>query len=161
MYTIARVMVVSKKPLSEKLDSLLPIALTILYFAVIFASCEIAWTTSGIVVLITGTYFCLCSVKMIVSTITKQTFYTFSELGLHAPYLISLVVLPLHSAWTKSKSPSQKQIGEIYLLSLILAANVFVFLFYVLNVIRQITSFLDIECFSIKRQTGKVDKKRD
>ena len=150
-YTVLRVMYVSTKPLSEKLDSLLPIALTILYFLVIFLTCSIAWTTPGIALLITGTYFCLCSVKIIVSTITRQTFCTFEDMGLHAPYLISLVLLPLHSSWSKSKSAEQKRIGEVFLLSLILVANLFVFLFYVLNVIRQITGYLGIDCFSIRK----------
>lgn len=140
----------------EKIDSLLPIVLLVLYFGLNFYYCELAWNAPGIILFISGAYFCLCSTKLIISNVTKQRFSTFEDMSLHAPFLFSLIMLPLHSTWSKDKPGEQQKMGEIWLLSFSLVSNIFIYFFYVANVIRQITHYLDIECFSIKKQQSKL-----
>lgn len=82
MSTIYGVLRKSKKPLLEKLDSLLPILLGVLYFFINFTCCELSWNAPGIVLFISGAYFCLCSTKLIISNVTKQRFSTFEDLSL-------------------------------------------------------------------------------
>ena len=159
MFTILRVFRVSKRPLLEKIDSLLPIGLMILYFFINFTYCEMAWNAPGIILFISGAYFCLCSTKIIISNVTKQKFSTFEDMGLHVPFLFSLIMLPLHSMWSVDKPAEQRKIGEIWILSFSFVSNIFVYFVYVANVIRQITSYLDIECLSIKKQQNKVKTK--
>lgn len=151
MLTILRVFVTSKRSIFEKVDSLLPIALVITFFYVNFKYCDLAWNAPAVVQLSSGAYFCLCSTKLIISNVTKQRFSTFDDAALHLPFLFSLVMLPLHDAWSKDSTAEQRKMGEILLLALSLFANTFVYCIYVTNVIRQITSYLDIDCFSIRK----------
>lgn len=100
MYTILRVFKNKNGSMLEKLDSLLPIGLLVMYFYLNFSYCDLAWNAPGIIVFISGAYFCLCSTKLIISNVTQQKFSTFEDMGLHAPFLFSLIMLPLHSKWS-------------------------------------------------------------
>ena len=126
----------SKRPLLEMLDSLFPVVLLVLYFFINFYYCELAWNVPGIMLFISGAYFCLCSTKLIVSNVTKTKLSTFEDLSLHLPFMISLVMLPIHSIWSEGKSAEQRKMGEMWILSFCLVANVFVYFFYVGNVVR-------------------------
>lgn len=102
--TVLRVMKNSKRSLIEKIDSLLPVVLLVAYFFINFTYCELAWNAPGVILFISGAYFCLCSTKLIISNVTKQRFSTFEDMNLHVPFLFSLIMLPLHNEWSKGKS---------------------------------------------------------
>ena len=106
--TIYRVTTRSSRPVLQKIDSLLPMILMVAYYYLTFTYCEVAWRVPGIILFISGSQFCLFSTKLIVNTVTKQPFSTFSDISINLPFLFSIIMYPLHAKWSSDESSETK-----------------------------------------------------
>jgi hypothetical protein len=77
-----------------------------------------------------------------------MSFSLFDDFHLSVVFLFTIVAFPLNQALGIN-------IDETYIYYGLLAANMFVYFWYIVIVIGQITSYLDIYCLSIKQKKVK------
>ena len=98
---------------------------------------------------------------MIIATVTKQRFSILQDLHLTVPFLLSLALLPINHYFSANDQQEEaRYMREMTILILSFLGNLSVYMLYISNVIRQITQYLNIYCFSITKKRGDEAQKK-
>jgi len=104
----------------------------------------IAWEKPIFVFLPLTFFFSLNASRVIIATVTKKKYSIFHDFHLTLPLIIGILAFPLNAMGLDIK--------EEVICALLILMNGFAYFWYVVNSIRQITSYLDIYCLVIKKK---------
>ena len=131
----------SKYSFSHCVETLLPLILIAVFLWSSLTFTSMAWTHPIVILLPIGFFFSLNCSRMIIATVTKQRYHFFENLHLSLPFIFSITCLPFSSN------------ESLAYLSINISCAL-IYFWYILSVINQITSFLDINCLSIKNKSA-------
>lgn len=136
----------SKHSVSHCLEGLLPVVLSVLYMTSAHIFSVVAWEKPIYVFMSLTFFFSLNASRMIIATVTKKRFSIFNDFHLTIPIILGILAFPINAMGL--------DIQEEILCSVLILLTGFTYFWYIVNVIKQITSYLDIYCLTIK---GKVE----
>ena len=126
-------------------EGLIPIFLSILFIISSHSFSIIAWEKPIYVFGSMSFFFSLNCSRIIIATVTKKRYSVFKNFHLTLPMLLGIFAFPLNAMGMDMPE-------EALCLGLIFA-NGFVYFWYIVSVIKQITQYLDIYCLTIKKKT--------
>jgi hypothetical protein len=134
----------SKHSITHCLEGLLPIALCVLYMVSAHSFSVIAWEKPIFVFTSMTFFYSLNASRVIIATVTKKKFSIFNDFHLTMPIILGTLAFPLNAMGLDIKE-------ETLCYGLILL-NGIAYFWYIVNVINQITKYLDIYCLTIKKK---------
>lgn len=141
-FNITTVMKVAK--FWDALEGLVPWIICINFYISCLAFSDIAVSEPIWCVGIMTTYFCLGATKIIICNLVKVKFSIFDDFHLTLPILIATILYPLNWMYLRY--------DEKLMTQALLALNLFIYFWYIIACINQITAFLGIHCLSIKKK---------
>ena len=76
------------------LEGLLPVVLLVSGMYSIFATSKLSWSKPVLPLVLLSPYFCLTTIRLIISTVTKQKFTIFIDKHLTFPFLLTILIFP-------------------------------------------------------------------
>jgi len=142
LFNVTTVMKISK--FWPALEGLIPWIICVNFYLSCLTFSDIAISEPIWCVGVLTAYFCLSASKIIMCNLVKVSFSIFDDFHLSVPILISTFAYPLNWMYLKQDEKLMTQV--------LLGVNLFMYLWYIVACINQITSFLDIHCLTIKKK---------
>lgn len=138
----------SKYPVWHQLEGLLPCVLVAVAIKSVSTYSVTFEYQPALMIFLIGPFFSLCCSRLIIATVTKMNFSLFNDFHLSAGFFMIILAFPLNRLMDLN-------IDENLIYYGLMVINYSLYFWYIVNVIGQITTYLDIHCLSIKKQKIK------